>query len=182
MLTYKQFVLSEGQQFKTPVEAYAYCLTTGKRNKRAEEIFLKDKDHYMLFDYAKNVVKGRWLEAEPEIFSQSPWQTLQYVQKVAKDRLPEAEDTLSNSQFWGDYLLFLQEKDIIDDGYRLVSLLKERGLDEETFNTLNDMEIPEDVQEWICQYRPDLINHIDHLDPKVKAKYRHETELGGVDL
>ena len=37
-------------------------------------------------------------------------------------------------------------------------------------------------QEYIIQKRPDLIGQIQNLDPALKAKYQHETELGGIDL
>ena len=42
--------------------------------------------------------------------------------------------------------------------------------------------ITKDMQEYICQNRPDLITQIPDLHPDLKAKYYHEVELAGVDV
>ena len=39
-----------------------------------------------------------------------------------------------------------------------------------------------DMQEYVVQKRPDLISKIKNLNPALKAKYRHEEELGHADL
>lgn len=39
-----------------------------------------------------------------------------------------------------------------------------------------------EVQEYVCQHRPDLVGKIKNLDPGLKAKYQHEEELGRTDL
>ena len=39
-----------------------------------------------------------------------------------------------------------------------------------------------EVQEYVIIHRPDLINQIPNLDPKLKEKYSYEMNLSGIDI
>lgn len=47
---------------------------------------------------------------------------------------------------------------------------------------LNEYGMTKEMQEYICQTRPDLTNQIWELDSELAKKYSHERELGQVDL
>ena len=47
---------------------------------------------------------------------------------------------------------------------------------------IKDLFLYYELQEYICRERPDLVGKIRDLNPDLKAKYRHELELAGVDL
>lgn len=53
---------------KTPLEAFSYTLRVGKRVPDLEPVILQCASYS--FYYAKDVIKGRWLEAEPMIMKQ----------------------------------------------------------------------------------------------------------------
>jgi hypothetical protein len=44
------------------------------------------------------------------------------------------------------------------------------------------MGLDKEQQEYAIQHRPDLIDSITNLDPDLAKKYKHEQELGKVDL
>jgi hypothetical protein len=183
VISFKEFLLTEAKDVGIKAEkALFYAMSIGKRSHAVERTLLKAKDHHLLFDYAKYVVKGRWKEVEPEIFSLSAWQTLQYVEKVVKDRLPEAEEVLSKSKFWSDYLGFLSQHDSNSHTHRQLELVKERGLTDDLFDALNNHYMSDELQEYICKVRPDLVGKIYGLSPELTQKYQHEKELGNVDL
>ena len=47
---------------------------------------------------------------------------------------------------------------------------------------LNGFRLNRQMQEWICQNRPDLITKVAYLYDDLREKYKAEIELGGVDL
>ena len=47
---------------------------------------------------------------------------------------------------------------------------------------LNIAGLSETQQEYICRHHPDRIREIQNLHPRLKAKYRHELELSGLDV
>ena len=49
--------------------------------------------------YARNVIKGRWLEAEPVISKAAEW-AYQYARNVIKGRWLEAEPVISKDSEW----------------------------------------------------------------------------------
>jgi hypothetical protein len=50
------------------------------------------------------------------------------------------------------------------------------------FEILNSVGMNYEMQEYVCQNRPDLVSSIKDLDPELVKKYQHEKELGKVDL
>ena len=67
----------------TPQEAYIKCR---KRDKELELIIIKDPEY--AYYYAKEVIKGRWIEAE-NIIATSSLYAYFYALKVIKSKLPE---------------------------------------------------------------------------------------------
>jgi len=101
----------------------------------AEQRILKHQDDSGAVHYARDVIKGRWPEAEPFI-KQNPLEAYQYAEEVIKGRWPEAEHIIVTHPFsaymyatqvlkdrwteaepiikedllyWHDYLIFLKE-------------------------------------------------------------------------
>jgi hypothetical protein len=58
--------------------------------KELEETLLKEGNISKLVKYAKDIIKGRWLEAEPYIIKNPTW-ACQYAKDIIKGRWPEAE-------------------------------------------------------------------------------------------
>lgn len=50
------------------------------------------------YRYAKDVIRGRWPEAE-EVIAKEPWSAYRYADLVIKGRWPEAEATIAKSPF-----------------------------------------------------------------------------------
>jgi hypothetical protein len=61
-------------------------------------------------------------------------------------------------------------------------LVKLHKIDQELIDGLNFLGMEPEVQEALIKKRPDLIGEIEDLDPELERKYRHEHELGKVDL
>ena len=182
MISFKQFLLTEEKGFRhDPESAYSHALSNGKRDPKVEKILLKHGDSNQLFNYAKYIIHGRWPEAENALLKY-PWGCLCYVEYIVKDRFPKVEPELYGTRYWLDYLSFLRSLDENDKGKRLVGLIKDMGMTQELLDNLNAMGMPYDVQEWICQNRPDLINQIEKIWPSLDKKYQHEKELGNADL
>jgi hypothetical protein len=70
----------------TPHQAYYKCIPNKQRDKDLEQYIIKDS--YYAYFYAKNVIKGRWVEAE-NIISTSPPHIYWYAIDVIKGKLPE---------------------------------------------------------------------------------------------
>ena len=62
-------------------------------NKEQKKI-LASKDPKLAYEYAKDVIKGRWPEAE-ETISEDPWWACIYAKNVIDGRFSEAEETIS---------------------------------------------------------------------------------------
>lgn len=60
--------------------------------------------------YARDVVKGRWPEAEPSIVKDLQW-AFPYARDVIQGRWPEAEPTILKSPWAGSYRSFLRSKE-----------------------------------------------------------------------
>ena len=65
------------------------------------------------------------------------------------------------------------------DRYKWILL---KGSIENNFEILNKIGMNTEMQEYVIEHRPDLTSKIKDLDPALKAKYRHEEELGRADL
>jgi hypothetical protein len=64
----------------------AYCKCKGKKNKKLEPYIIKSPQ--FAFYYAKNIIKGRWIEAEKYIIK-SPCYAYLYARYIIKGKLPE---------------------------------------------------------------------------------------------
>ena len=72
---------------------------------------LGDMDPYWAYNYARDVIKGRWPEGEPTI-AKDPHQAYNYALDVIKGRWPEAEEAMAKSEYKNRYLhLFPDAKD-----------------------------------------------------------------------
>ena len=58
--------------------------------------------------YALDVIKGRFLEAEP-VIATDPQYAYRYARDVIKDRFPEAESVIKNSAWKDDYNELMEE-------------------------------------------------------------------------
>jgi len=78
------------QHTLNPDEAYRKAWLghklSGKRSLKQELIILTDPFHSCI--YAKNVIKGRWIEAEDTIMTDPVW-THDYAVAVIKGKLPD---------------------------------------------------------------------------------------------
>jgi len=70
----------------SPYEAYVICCNYNKRDKRLEKIIIKDS--WYAYNYARNIIKGRWIEAESIIATDS-YLAYCYAKDVTEGRLPE---------------------------------------------------------------------------------------------
>jgi hypothetical protein len=70
----------------TPQEAYFKCRDNNKIDKRLELIIIKSLQY--AYFYSKEVIKGRWIEAEEFIKKDAYW-AYYYVRDVIKGKLPE---------------------------------------------------------------------------------------------
>lgn len=75
----------------------------GTRVPQAESLILKAKDASIAYEYARDIIKGRWPQAEPFI-AKSPSNAYFYVVSVLKHRWPEAENTIKLiPEYWRHY-------------------------------------------------------------------------------
>jgi len=72
--------------------------TALERNPESEKDILESQDPKAAYYYAKNVIKGRWPEAE-DIIRQSFVYGLWYVQYILKERWPEFEPQIAQDTF-----------------------------------------------------------------------------------
>ena len=70
----------------TPEEAYYKCLDNYRRDKELELIIIKDP--YYAYQYARDLIKKRWIEAE-NIISTDSWYAYLYAENVIQGKLPE---------------------------------------------------------------------------------------------
>ena len=71
----------------TPEQAYDITIKNdGKINKKLEPYFIKDP--YYAYHYARDIIKGRWIEAE-SIISTSSYYAYLYALSIINGKLPE---------------------------------------------------------------------------------------------
>jgi hypothetical protein len=88
----KLFAKKEPDMIKNPNVAINYAREVIKgRWPEAEEYIMQDPR--MILKYAQDVIKGRWPEAESEIIKDPFW-SVKYARDVIKGRWPEAEPTI----------------------------------------------------------------------------------------
>ncbi len=102
-----------GHEFQeiTGIDAYQ-LITQCRANKKWQEFIrsieqrkiekiLQTGDVAIVFDYAKNFIKGRWPEGEAVIASNPKWAYC-YATDVIKGRWPEGEAVISSDPRWAD--------------------------------------------------------------------------------
>ncbi len=67
-----------------------------------DSLLKKEESPEWAFLHARDVIKGRWPEAEKTIIKSPTWAYL-YARAVIKGRWPEAEETISKSSAWFGY-------------------------------------------------------------------------------
>ena len=88
--------LPEGKE-PTPENLFKHARDVIKgRWPEAESTIMEDP--YWAYCYARDVIKGRWPEAEPTIM-QNPQKAYWYAKDVIKDRWPEAEPIIMEDGF-----------------------------------------------------------------------------------
>lgn len=198
MKTYRQF-LTEAVRFYDADDAYQYALNKRKRVPDVEKYILEVQDAKVAYMYARNVIEGRWPEAEPFI-KLDPMRAYHYANSVIQGRWPEAEEYIrKNVDQWWNYLgmvFYYPETDKYPD---LSGDVMEDALDhthteegkwswlkvhltKEGVQAMDCLGMTPAMQEYAIKARPDLIHYIHYLDPALKAKYQHEDNLGRVDL
>ena len=80
--------------YKDPEKAVRWATKHGQRFPEAEPYVLKATDPGWSYGYAKEVLKGRWPEAE-EAIVKDPHMAYLYAMDVIKGRWPEAEPTIA---------------------------------------------------------------------------------------
>ena len=70
--------------------------------KKYEKEILDAGNALTIFQYARNIIKGRWPEAEPYIMKDPKWAAA-YAVWVIKDRWPEAEPYIEKDTYWWPY-------------------------------------------------------------------------------
>jgi hypothetical protein len=71
----------------TPQQAYDKCYSNNQRDKDLELIIIKDPQY--AYQYARDVIKGRWKEAESIIIKDS-FYAYRYAKDVIEGKLPES--------------------------------------------------------------------------------------------
>ena len=86
--------------------AYNNAVKARKRLPKLEQIIMKDAE--WAYWYAKDIIKGRWLEAEP-IIAHSGMFAYFYALNIIKSRWSEAEPTIIQDTYWA----YLYARDVI---------------------------------------------------------------------
>jgi len=75
-----------------------------RRDLDREQQLLNQEDPFLLFCYARDVIKGRWIEAE-SIIAERPELLLPYTENFVKTRWPEMEPQLKKDPcIWEMYV------------------------------------------------------------------------------
>jgi hypothetical protein len=158
MINFKDYLLENSHKlhFNNAERAYTKTYEWGfGRCPEAEEVILKERDPQYTYMYARDIIEGRWPEAE-DIIKENPWTSYWYASNVVEDT-----DWITEE----DKLRWLKA-----------------GINEKLIRMLSTIGLGKTCQEYVLQQRPDLIGLIKNLDPKLAEKYAHELELGNLDL
>lgn len=115
----------ESLLIQDPNAAYNYAKSILQgRWIEAEPMILKEGSSKVLFFYAKHVIRDRWPEAESKIIECSKY-IMEYTKDLVKNRWKEAEDKII-SIFWNqeNKIPFIEEKDYFWD-FEIMKYAKE---------------------------------------------------------
>ena len=87
-------------EIKAAKEAYHFAKENGKLDAQGENVI--SQDAYYSYNYAFDVIKGRWIEAE-EIIKTRPNFAYHYALNVIKGRWELGENTISQSAKFSYY-------------------------------------------------------------------------------
>lgn len=93
---------------KTAEQLYKKAKKANKRLSASEEHVIIAQDPGWPYWYAKDIIKGRWPEAEP-VLAQHPGWAREYARNVIKGRWPEAEPVIASDPDWAH----LYAKDVL---------------------------------------------------------------------
>ena len=91
--------LSEAIKEAVKAEACEHHILVIEKFKSWDELLAHKKVPYWLYWYAKNVIKGKWSEAEPFIMKSPEW-AYRYVCDVRRTRWPQAEPFIMQDPKW----------------------------------------------------------------------------------
>jgi hypothetical protein len=169
MLTFKTYFLENRSNFDSAARAYHFADNARRRIPEAEEAILKEKDPKWIYLYAEYVIHGHWPDGEEILKSYPIWAHRYSLYAGAGVGFIVTADKWSWIKGGG---LFEQK----DGTYAKEDLSKD------LIRTLNYFGMNHIMQRYICDNRPDLINEINPLEPELAKKYKHEKELGNLDL
>jgi hypothetical protein len=89
----------------TPVEAYRKCKKENRRIRELEIFILKDP--YLSFQYANDIIKGRWKKAE-KMISTHPEYSYLYAIYILKSPFHLGHKSIFNSSWINKYINFLK--------------------------------------------------------------------------
>ena len=104
----KEWLLGEKNIIKSVNNGVRYACYIGKRIKKIEKNILKDGKAVVVYQYAKDAIKGRWPEAEKIIATDARW-AYHYAENVIKGRFAEAEIFIATDA----YNAFVYAKNVI---------------------------------------------------------------------
>ncbi len=81
------------------------------------ELSIEELGYYArgMYYYAENVIKGRWVEAEP-VIARHPWRAYEYARDIIKGRFFEAEPIITQDAHWSYWYATLVVKGRFFDG------------------------------------------------------------------
>ena len=90
----KEWLMGEKNIIKSKDKGFRYACVVGKRIKKIEKNILKDGKADVVYQYAKDAIKGRWPEAE-KIIAKDAFHAYLYAENVIKGRWPEGEAVIA---------------------------------------------------------------------------------------
>jgi hypothetical protein len=169
-----------------PIMSYKYAVScVGERWLEGEPIIASNG--LSAYHYATRLFNGPWEEGEEAIKKVPRWSVL-YIKELLHMRWPAAEPYFQKvpsyfgdgDQYWKDYLSYLRYLNYPKE-IKLQWLIIE-GITDNLIEILNYLGSSRDIQEYIIQRRPDLINKLEGLRPEIEKKYAHELGLSGIEI
>ena len=150
-----------------------------------EQFLTKDTAKFEKFlnaDSAYNYVKstGRRDPKAEKLIISFPRLAYMYARDIIKDRWFEAEPGIYDSTFWYNYMQFLKARFFSET--KKLGWLKKHGVTRQSLVILNYIGMGEYVQEYIINKHPDWIDRIEHLDPKVKNRFKYDLDTRGIEI
>lgn len=111
-----------------------------------------------------------------------PDECFQYACEIVQGRWPEGESVIRKEGYY--WRMYLKWSNVAECSWEeKMQWIRNEGFTIELFEILNDSEdMPAEFQEMTCRLRPDLVGLIKDLDPELVVKYRHELEMASVDM